>query len=454
MADTDSSTGYSTERRIDTVEHVPPSAVPTELERLERICGGWVNDRADQFEIHECETHDEHRVRRKAFTEMSIYLFLGDQLPVSPVAERSALRSVLVEQVNDPLYRQALQRNPLTLRAHGYPPIVARAAGELRDDATWRALGDLLEQDFVWAKERQPFATLDLWHMATLYGTDPLYDAETILQTSCLDRELHPVWAELKHIYPMTHNVMFYRGFGLDQFGFPSEPAPYDVGRSHVGLSLRFLAERKYDALAELLLSGVLQRQIPPDLVGLCLSRLVAVAESNGYVPDYTVDDDQVTTFNQENVEILDHLDDRAVDWGVQYHANVVAGYTALCVRAEWPALLEAWADRDPPDYDPADLLTLGDAFAKLASYDLKAGARALRAVAGTDAAAAYPAAFEAAVSFLRDQRRDDGQYGYWAEEQMEFERLGHDPAQFEERLISPSSEVCRRALEAIEDVG
>lgn len=440
------------ESGIDSVEYVLPSDVPALLVRLEMVSGGWLNERADLFDLHGAKTHDEYRVRRKAFTELSVYLLLGDHLPVKPVADRRNARAVVIEEVNDRLYRQALKRNPLDVRSYGYPPIFAELAGELHDEETWTALGEILNREFVWAQEQQPFALLDIWHLAKLYGAEPLYDMEEILRTSAIDSQLHPIWSDLGHIYPMTHDIMFYRGFGMDQFGFPAGPASYDVRLPHVGFVLRFLADKKYDALLELLLTGVLQRQIPPDLVGICLGHLVSVAEDGGRIPDYTVDDETVSTFNQENVEILDHLDERAIGWGAHYHANIVACYTALCVRAEWPELLDAIEEWRPPNYDPNDLLTLGEALVKLADYDLKGGARKLEAVAGTEAAEAYSAVFEMAVSYLRDQRRTDGEFGHWAEEQMTYEAMGYDAALFEDEFVEPSTKTCAAALETIED--
>ncbi|WP_251328861.1 DUF6895 family protein [Haloplanus pelagicus] len=433
------------------IGRVGPSNVPAELRRLERIAGRWIDDRADLFDPHGWERQDEYQTRLKAFSELSIYLMLGDQLPVEPSADRTDGHELVVERVHDRSYREAIRRNPAEIRVYGYPPIYVDLAGELRDPAVRDALGDVLGGDAAWARERQPYALLDVWHMATLCGIEPPYDRDTILRTSSLVGGVHPIRAELEDVYPLTHDIMFARGFGLEGFGFATDPLPYDVRCAHVGLALRYLAAELYDPLLEVLLTGVLQHQLPPDLVGVCLQRLVEVAESHGHVPDHSGDDPRLDTISDANTETLAHLGDRAVDWGSQYHVNLVAGFCALGVRAEWPALREAFEWRTCT-YDPETLLGLGEALDHLAKYELESGARRLRDVAGTDAAAAYPQVFEAAVTFLREQRRADGSFGYWPEERLVLGRAGVDADQFDRQFLATTTEACADALDAIDD--
>lgn len=434
------------------VDHVPPADVPSRLRRLERTAGRWVADRAELFDPHACERREEYRIRLKSFGELSIYLLLDDQLPVESVVDTRALRALVAAGVEDERYHRRFRRNPARIREYGYPPIFARLSGELDDRAVWRALGDALNDDHVWARERQPYALLDVWHIAKLYGHDPPYDAGTILRTSCLDGGLHPIRAELADVYPLTHDIMFAHGLGMSGFGFPADPVATDTSTLHECLILRFLAARLYDPLLELLLTGVLQRAVRPELVGLCLSRLTDVAESNGHVPDHTVDDESLDTISRTNAEALDHLDERAVDWGSQYHVNLVAGFFALCARAEWPALTDGRESWERPAYDPETLLGLGSAIDRLAGYELRSGAEKLRAVAGTAAVEAYPEVFDVAVSFLRDQRRDDGQFGYWSEEAALFETIGLGDRLFERRFVRPTSRACADALAAIDE--
>jgi hypothetical protein len=55
-------------------------------------------------------------------------------------------------------------------------------------------------------------------------------------------------------------------------------------------------------------------------------------------------------------------------------------------------------------------------------------------------------------VTFLRDQRRADGTFGYWPEKRLLLGRAGVDADQFDRRFVATTTEVCAAALAAVDD--
>lgn len=435
---------------FDSVARVAVDEIPAAFERLEDMCGRWINDRSELFALFDVETLGEYHVRRKAFNELSLYLLVREALSARPVAPVGDVRTEVLQGTNDRRFHHAIMRNPVYVRWYGYPVLYTEEVGRLADRTTYDTIRDFLCREYVWGKDRIPSGTIELWHLAKSFRVTPPYEAEEILRTSCLTHELHPVLADLEDVYSLTHDLMFYHGFGMEGAGSPGGSSPYDVGRSLRALLLRFLADEKYDAVGELLLTGILQRQVPADLVGLCLHRLLEVVETNGYVPDYSVMHSDGGQINRRNAAELAHRGDRAVHWATQYHANIVVGIAALAGRTAWDGARAVPVGSERPEYDPANLLTLGSALAAFAEYNLRAGARSLQAVAGTDAVRAYPEIFELAVAFLDAQRRSDGSFGYWVDEQIEFASRGFDPETFDSCLVEPVTNACESALESI----
>lgn len=427
--------------------------IPSQLQELENICGDWINERTHFFDLFGYKKFKEYEVRLKAFNELSVYLLLADQLPLESIADNQNLQDLVIERANSELYYQTLQRNPINVRKYGYPIFYTKFSGHLENDNEWETLGKILKSEYVWAKDRLPYAMLDIWHMTKLYGINPLYDWQSILDPSSLVKEIHPIRSELRDIYPLTHNILFLRGFGMKKFGFLERPAPYDVKTSHIGLILRFLADGKYDPLIELLVSGILQRQIPPDLVSICLDKLIDVAKHKGFIPDNSLNDDTVNTISQANAEVLEHLGDRAIEWGTHYHVNLVTVFFTLTARGEWHDYVGQFDKLDPPDYEPEDLIQFGEAINNLAKYDLNTGAKKLEAISNTNIINAFPEVFKTATKFLAQQQRRDGGFGYWAEEKQMFRLLGYDSDLFERKFDIPTSKICTEALKKIGNI-
>lgn len=420
------------------------------VEDIESLTDEWAEGYASQFDPRDWESKDAHELRRKACSEAAMYLLQAHNAPGASV-DAPKLHEVVVDAANDPLMYELLHREPMSVRSYGYTILYARDRGELSDPAVWDALGDKLGAASLRGVDRYPFETLDLWHMNRIYGREAVFDPDDVFRLSGLRFPTDFFHVDLEDIYPLTHHLMFHRGMGMAGYGFPDEPVPFDLETELCGLIFRFLGEDNYDATLELVLGGALHRQVPPDLVTAVLEVIRDVAEEEGKVPDYTIDDDSVDTISGEVDDVMGDLGEEAVDWGEHYHVNLVAGYTVRTVRAAWPELVAAYDDEHRPSYDRDQLAAFSDMVSAFANYDLKEGADRLVEVADRPIAEAFPDVFDEAVAFLEDQRRSDGTFGYWAKEKLKFAAMGYDEDQFEPELVEPVSETCDRALRAVE---
>jgi hypothetical protein len=424
------------------------SHIQQTLDRIESITDEWIEDRASEFDPRSWESKDAHELRRKACSEAALYLLQADKIPGESV-DSPKLKEIVIEATNGPLFYELLHREPMQVRSYGYAILYASEQDELSNEKFWEFLGDRLEQKSLRAIDRLPFETLDLWHMSKIYGRDIEVGPDEIFPLSGLPYPMDIFQVDLDDIYPFTHHLMFYRGMGMKGYDFPNEQIEYDLETELCGLTLRFLGKENYDIVLELLLSGVLHHQLPPDLVAAVLEIIRDVAEEEGKVPDYTIGDGGADTIASQVDDTLGDLGGETVEWGENYHVNLVAGYTVRGTRSEWDDLVASYSDEERPEYDRDQLLEFSRMLAAFANYNLQEGASKLESIVDEPIVDAFPQVFDDAVTFLKNQRRSDGTYGYWAKEKLKFESMGYDTDQFEPELIEPVSDSCKKALQA-----
>lgn len=441
-------------------EPVPRSReeLTEQVRGIERDANQYLNDHAEKFDPFRWgENIDERELRRKAFVEAGMTMLQAHGVDVGEANPAPALRQQLVEKVNDPRYHRLLRRKPLMVRLYGYPVVWADRTGNLDDPATSEAMSEILRREETWGKERVPFTTLDLWLIATLQGVDCPYDPHDILEFSCLENRPNIFRLDTQEMNPFTHDIMIYGGFGtgLVEDG-PELPAPYDVGLPlRLGI-LRSLAEANYDIGLEFVVCGIMQRQVPVDLVRVWVSDLIEVVDRHGFVPRVLADveDEPYPELSANPLDKkLGYLSQEELDWLIHNHANTVGAFVARWIQHDWEDFCSATesAGLAVGRYEVGDLYKLGEVIKSLSDYDLQQAARQLQALSGSPVTEAYPAVFDAIVSFLRDQRRSDGTFGYTPDERTRFRSQGLDDEMFERRIVEPTTEACERALEELD---
>jgi hypothetical protein len=420
--------------------------VRSALDDIESVADEFLVTHTERFDPFNWSELDSRHIHRKAFTESSLYAYTLDVFEETGTA--TELRDLVVDRTNDRRYRHLLLRNPHEFIRYSLPVGYLDAIDEL-DDSMAAAIDSILDRRTVWSVERQPYRQLDLWHFCQLYGYEdcPL-DRDHILSASCLEYPPHPIEAELEDAYAFTHDLLYYHNFGLSHPEFPDEPAPYEHDDVIAGLILRYMADDNCDITLELLLVGVLQRQVTPELVGLVTSWVRQQGRTNGYIPSPAQ-----LPLGEDHDEDIEAWSSTDHEWAENYHTNLVAATTTRVINSSLDGLGPQSEAGPLTQTEIRDALKLGQLLDTLSEYDLERAAHQLGELADSPVRERFPTVFETCVEYVRNQRTPDNEYGYWTDEEAIYLALGNSRQDFVEEMIRPVSEACRVALEAVSDV-
>jgi len=413
----------------------------------------WKDDHAHEYNPLVWADKEKRRIRRKAFAESSVYLHLLSNLGKLDWAPR--LSDLIVEAVNDRNYFELLPREPELILKYGYPFVFVYGMDELRPEAQ-AVLDQTVESRTPRARERVPHRQLDFYYFLRHLDYDPdVLDAETILEYSNANFQPDVIESTVRQIYALTHNVMYYTNFGIESEKFPDTVVPYDLGTTLTGLTLRLMADNDTDAVVELLLCGVLQRQMAPSFVRFVLSWVREVSKGHDTVPGPGLQDLGASARDRVDPDLasdsIGDWDDDTDEWVQHYHTAVAAGMCFNVLERDWEELVRTAPSRELDHEAHADdLFRLGEVLLRLSEYELEEAASVLKEVAGTPTAEAYDDVLATATDFLERQRTHDGHVGYWTDERYLYVNGGHgDPDDFESQMMDPCTERCNEALRA-----
>ncbi|MFB6250742.1 MAG: hypothetical protein ABEI27_03480 [Halobellus sp.] len=447
MSDRARSSETSVWEPVDLPESEPLEDPRSTLSEIETIADEWIIDNLDQFDPFSWTALSGRNLRRKAFTELALHLYVARG--VGETYSSSEPHDLVVDRANDRRYRDLVRRNPRELLKYTHPLTYAKVSGDL-DGATATAVDSVLDQQTVWSVERVPHRQMDLWHFCLVYGyADCPIDKDAVLPLGSLNHPPNVANADLSDLYAVTHNLYYYHNFGVDHPAFPDDIAPYDLTTALVGGILRYIAVGNCDIVLELLLAGVLQRQVPPDLVRFALAWVRHLAAEPGYLPG---PDEKPAELPSGDLESWGS-EDR--EWARHYHTNLV-GATATKViksRADWPELAES-GDDYRPSAELIDRIRLGQFLHSLSQYTLGLAARQLKGLVDADFSDPYATVLETGVRYLRQQQSSDGQYGFWTDEEAVYTVRGNNRDAFREQMVQPVTEACSEAIEKYSNSG
>jgi len=450
---TDAPAGDGTDRPLDSADLVAPDDVVAEAAAMTDAALEWNRDNLEEYDPTIWEDRQKRHARRKAFGELAMVVQaldgMSDHDLLDPIVNH------VVETANDRRYYELAARRPRGITQFGYPFALAVGHDRLGSDAE-AVLERTMENQTPWAAERYPFTELDVHHLLCHLGYDSPYDPDDVLAFSNAATPPNFVRTQRRQLYALTHDVFFYTNFGVPDERFPDTTVPFDLSTTLTGLALRFMAADDPDAVTELLLTGLIQRQLSPGFARVVFSWLRQIADG-GTLPGSGVRDATASPDQQLEGPDPDALGDWNEDsktWFRDYHTVVISMPCFVRLQRDWDVLREEAPTRslDHDDQENLDqLLQLGKLIELLSEYKLTDAAPLMESLAGTPVARAYDDVFEACASFLRDQRTPDGHVGFFPDERHLFVAKGGSPEEFEEKLRDPCTEQCERALEAVE---
>lgn len=408
-----------------------------DLDYIKETADGWIQDNADEFSPFNLKNVQERELRFKAFSEYCLYLYMSHGLN-SGDAPRSSYE-LADSIINDNDYHRYIRREPHKLLLYSFPLAYGSARGVIGDDVI-DTVSSLVEKQAVWGVERPPYRMMDLWHFCNVVGVDCRWDEDVVTKLSVLRNPIDVMNSSTPDAYALTHNVLYYHNFGIDHPSFPGGAAPGKGHRSIPGLIFRYVAEENADLVLELVMAGVLQRELPVGIIEPTVSWIRELTEERGFVPG--PDDNK----HAETVP----KDQEHRQWAEHYHTNLVA---AACVR-----LIEDTVDSVPArrgqerSVTKRDLIDFGSVIRNLSNYQLLSGATKLRSLADDSAVLldVYPDLAKTVKAYIEDQRID-GQYGVWTHEKIVYTEMGGAEEDFLEKTESVT-DACEKAVHAVDE--
>lgn len=446
-------------------EWIPEDEVPEKATELATTVDDWFSEYREFIDPFNWEEAEKQYFRKKAFLEVSCYLL--NALGVAGERPLPEIHDLIIDRVNDRRFGELMLRSSHELH-HFYPPFIYAGYVDEIDPKTVNRLEKAIDHGAFWDAERVQYRQQEYCFMFKLFSavfgfTQDVYDAEAALENSLLENQPNVVRGYLTDSYCLTHDVIFYKNhFGACSEAFPDEPAPYDISALLRGLILRYMAEDNCDIVLELVLAGILQRQISRQMVQLVLSWVWEKVDGREYVPgpdpgktaiaNLPEIDDTSLELDHGDEDKWDYETEREEVWGENFHTNAVAGMTARFIARDWDELEQRPSDHSMADRSyRRDVTRLGQVLHSLSKYDLHDAARQLKALADSPVLTEFEEATRDAVSYLEDQRTLDGDFGYWTREEILYTNAGNSPESFQTDLVDPISEACEAALDAVD---
>lgn len=386
--------------------------------------------------------------RRKAFSELSLYTYVADYYTPAAPEELSAF---VREQASDPAYVDLLRRDPTQLLRYA-PALtsVHRITGgdETLREAVVEAVQHPVTLGTEWVENRQ----LDVSRLAALVDSEPPFDPTTAIDRSAVADEATLITGSEKDAYAFTHVILFCTDFATEQVPL-GDLSGYDLQTAIDGYICRFLVEGHTDLVVELAMCGVITGAITPAVLDWATEWLYEETVEVGHTPGpkstvvvptlsgATPDDTDPEDIEPEEMDLPG-------EWVEDYHTSLVAGM--------FGRVLSHCHDRVPElgtTVDDETLVALGAAMDALSDYKLQEGAESIVQLADNEPPSALEPVVRRIEVFLRSQRRDDGEFGYWTDERRKFTLAGHGTDAFEAGPLSRTTAACEEALAVVESI-
>lgn len=443
-------------------DYISQTELPTKANEIKLLAGDWLVKNTKYLDLFKWDDLNERYWRRKAFCEIGGFL-----LSAKGFDDRdsySSLENVIIKRVNDQRFADQILRSPQKLHFFAFPTLYTKYVDKLGAE-TETAFKQAVDLGNFMKFEWPAYRWVEFWFIANIMSQlfdEPQreYDIKSILEYSLLNHQPDIIRSGLPHAYCLTHDVMFYNNFvGVCDKPFPEDPAPYDITDLLPGLILRYMAADDCDIVLELVMIGVLQRQISKEMVQFVISWVMEKIDEYGYVPSPEHKTRMVTDpLSRKALDLetddkkWEYKNEQEETWAENYHTTLVAGHTARVIERDWDKLYSQSSKlRFEDSTFRRDVTRLGQLVFSLGNYDLKSGANQMKELAESPVISKFPNVSQKTIDFLKAQRTQDGEFGYWTQEKIMYCRAGYSPKSFNEDLVRPISKACQEGIDAIE---
>lgn len=441
------------------MKFIPAKEVTPKAAQMTKRVSEWQVDYLDEYDPLLWKDKEKRRLRRKAFGELAFYLLFIEQLDINEGQNQTdQIKTHVTNIANDRRYFELLPRNSDMILKFGYPLAISQEIGELRTPAQI-ILRRVLETKSPWAEERLPHRQLDYYYLLQYLNYDTgEFDPETIIKYSNTHYQPSIIEVDLRAVYGLTHNIIYYTNFGIGGESFPNTVVPYDLSTLLTGLTLRFMAEQDTDIVAELLLCGIIQRQMSPQFVRFVFSWFHELSRGRTTVPGPGIKDLGATERQRiQNPDLhpeeMGEWNSNSKEWIQDYHTSIVSGMCFGVLKRSWGTLVENGPTKQLNHEDhSSQLMDLGKLVMLMSEYKIEKAAQLMKKLSGTPTVIAYADVFASCTDFLRRQQTHDGHIGFWTDERYLFTGENRSQEQFEREMMQPCTELCEEALLATEN--
>lgn len=348
----------------------------------------WMIESRSCFDPFQSEDVEEQGVRRKAFVELSLFLYISDRIDPHPGFD--TLRTLLIDGVNDPRFLDFATADARRFDQYLPALVYVNGLGALRADALQRAQ-EILSRPLLWSIELQTYRLLSLVLACKSLGiaipTRP--SSDTIIPLLGVMNPPSAVDSTIGDAYTVTHDLFY-----LSDFGFQAPSV--DLGHLRTLLPLlivRNVADGHLDIALELAATTAMIHQLPQAVANIAIRAACREFHDAGRL-------------RSPNAVLFDYLRDRNLplaDWASYYHTMLVAGYALRLIEARYES--DNKQAIELPSCE-ADLMTLGYALATLSRGRVYEGATWLYELRNSRLRTEWPEAFVDALTSLEAYSR------------------------------------------------
>jgi hypothetical protein len=368
----------------------------------------WMIESRPCFDPFQGDDVEEQGLRRKAFVELSLFLYIADRIDPHPGFD--SLRGLLIDSVNDTRFLDFVARDARRFDQYVPAMVYVNGLGALGPEAV-RLARDIVGRPLLWSIELQTYRLLSLVLSCESLGiATPTRPAPNdIFPLMGVMNPPSAVDSTIGDAYTVTHDLFY-----LSDFGFQTPPVDLAHLRTLLPLLIvRNLADGHLDVALELAATTAMVHQLPQAVADVAIHAACREFRTAGRL-------------RSPNAMLFDYLRDHnspLADWASYYHTMLVAGYALRLIEARYDS--DNGQALDLPTGE-GDLMALGYALATLSRGRLFEGATWLYELRNSQIRTEWPEAFADSLSSIARQSGSRGD---------------------QDTALDPDRDICQRVL-------